>query len=904
MTPMPFLFIFVCGFLDVAVGALNCQDCPNCAGTCHKTPDNFVCECPADKTGDDCDLCLIRPGWTNGGNGYQYFKTKTRANYDDTMKECREFGGHLAMYGIRDPVVLSRIGETKVFIGLTDRFSEGTFMWGDVINSEHTQTPWAPNQPSATTSDYDCGYLRDDSGSVLIYDNPCWATEFGLCEVPVGYPPAIPKFDPKNGCEYFLTPPGAYHVTDRICQEHGGKLAIQAVNTGSVLKKILYYFKVNGYTLDNDVITYTGFRKSGTSFVAGDGTALNTGSSAVDWKPGSPSDVTSTCLVSLLNPDWFDHAWIDDKSCDDIFHGLCEVCTVDPPLDQKTCKSGKVCSEDSICVIHEGSCFEECYCPTENTIIDEGETCSVNTCIGFDCGANAVCVFDKATEKRSCKCDKGYLPTGADGAGCYSTACDPSCVNAQCVINPVGGVLPNGKCECDANYMPHATENHECIDDQCATSGITCTKATCCIVDGATRAQGCVCDEGYYYKPSDSVCVDPLDGLASCGTNLIKVLNHLSTPPAGKCICKDNYLPEPAPSTDCFLDQCSSAGTTTCKDNAVCALVDPPTNLQGCVCLTGFYKDPSDTLNCLDLCKGITCPTNTHCIISRETGSPVARCICDTNHMPSVVPGAGCVADECANGNIACTTNEVCRILNVLTQAQGCVCEDGFYSVADICSTCPQTRYIFPGTPAVENYLLVDIDMPELTEFTICSKFKVTPGTAVGSGTLFSYATETYDNAIKIIFDDPESHTFAFLNDYDDTTNTASISLRTAGTVNIFHFCWVLSTTDTEVQLFVDGTHYVTRTLAGITSLPAGFGTIVIGQDQDEMGGGWTASTETFSGTIENLMMWSKKLTNTEISVLENNDCDCPSDVLFHLTPDVVTVKGSVTVDPDTDCVD
>nr|XP_039263183.1 sushi, von Willebrand factor type A, EGF and pentraxin domain-containing protein 1-like [Styela clava] len=870
--------------------ALTCEDCPGCDGVCYNTPDGQVCACADDKFGTNCDLCLIKPELTDGGNGYQYLKTIEVYNYISAQLFCDRNGGHLAIYGPRDPIWLAvnsaAFGGT--YVGLTDRDTEGTFYWNDGALADEVYTPWLPSQPD-DLNNQDCALLRTDG---FLTDEACTILSRALCEIPIDYPARVPKFIAKNNCEYFIIPPAFQHVSEILCEQKGGVLAVDAINNGNNLKKLLHHFTQNGQIQTG---VFTGFEKVGTNFLA-DGVAIDVSGPAAEWSPGHPGDVSDSCVMAKLTPDWFDYGWLEDVSCHQLLPGLCEVCRSIAPSNEQTCKSGKVCTmENTICVVHEGSCFEECVC-AKGYIFDPANSICVqdNACNSVTCGLNACCVFDSNLNRPTCRCEGDYLPSGPnEGDDCsYPSCTTPNCgSNAICVRNVD---TYQDECICLDNHIPNPATAGACVQNPCATGGLNCGANTkCCITNPSTASGECLCDEGYYYVTgSTTECFDPCDNsLITCGTGAICVVDVSDISlPKGVCACPTNTITLTTAATGgCIIDKCSN-GDYPCEPNSQCLVIDTTTGQQACVCKEGFYKiTDTDESGCFDPCDGVSCTgASESCVIDFGGSTPTGVCVCNVNFIRNF--DNNCVADVCAT--LSCT-NGVCGFNNPPSFQQGCVCNRGYgfeISSTTVCEACPQTRWEFPNRSASDYILINDpAGLNQLSAITLCAWLTPPSGEDL-TGHLFSYATSSSSN--KFILNILSTEQTVFLHSSANGLERADFDLRIS---KRSHLCYVVARELYYVQLFLDGKLFDTVQYDSNESDPAETGqqAIIIGQDQDSIGGGFQAN-QAFKGTIENMLVYDRVLTREEIKTMAADSCSCITDYYLTLEESKVTSHGGV----------
>ncbi|WP_165224033.1 lectin-like protein [Aquisphaera insulae] len=105
--------------------------------------------------------CLAAPAASRAGFVYQL--TSKAETWWEAEAEAQSLGGHLVAVNdaAEQALLVSLFGGTeRLWIGLYDAVSEGTFVWsnGDAV----TYTNWAPGQPDNSTNE-DYVYMNHDS---------------------------------------------------------------------------------------------------------------------------------------------------------------------------------------------------------------------------------------------------------------------------------------------------------------------------------------------------------------------------------------------------------------------------------------------------------------------------------------------------------------------------------------------------------------------------------------------------------------------------------------------------------------------------------------------------------------------------------------------------------------------
>ncbi|XP_035668923.1 hepatic lectin-like [Branchiostoma floridae] len=141
-------------------------------------PETFPRECLDDKR------TLSSFGYTEReGTFYKVFKT--RKDHTGAHQTCEADGGHLAVVNT-EPInnfIVELISDPEDFwIGLSDKYTEGTFMWADGTKLDGFDfTNWAPNEPNAQ-SGQNCVHMW----SVYDYkwdDDYCYRQKYFICQI-------------------------------------------------------------------------------------------------------------------------------------------------------------------------------------------------------------------------------------------------------------------------------------------------------------------------------------------------------------------------------------------------------------------------------------------------------------------------------------------------------------------------------------------------------------------------------------------------------------------------------------------------------------------------------------------------------------------------------------------------
>ncbi|CAH3143394.1 unnamed protein product [Porites evermanni] len=154
------------------------------------------------------------------------------------------------------------------------------------------------------------------------------------------------------------------------------------------------------------------------------------------------------------------------------------------------------------------------------------------------------------------------------------------------------------------------------------------------------------------------------------------------------------------------------------------------------------------------------------------------------------------------------------------------------------------------------NYLELETFFPNLSSFTVCLWFK-----SMERQLLFlSYATEPFTDAIMMFLSSTGLFRFLVMNEQTHG-HTGTFEDKTW-----HHLCGTWANHDGVVRLFIDGDCKLTsnRTIHGV--IP-GTGKLILGQDQDIMGGAFDYQ-QSFVGEMSHLYIWNTDLGTSVISTL------------------------------------
>jgi hypothetical protein len=161
------------------VGGCNAQLGPGGDDTPAVTSDAKVWSDAAIDSPADARPCMGGDKAQVGPDGSCFVFVSTPKIYVDAKAACAAMNAHLAYLKTAqlDAFAETFVGLTNTWIGLTDRATEGTFVWDD--GSALAFTSWGTDEPNNGGNMYqeDCGLLAGAKVDKAWDDRPCDATE-------------------------------------------------------------------------------------------------------------------------------------------------------------------------------------------------------------------------------------------------------------------------------------------------------------------------------------------------------------------------------------------------------------------------------------------------------------------------------------------------------------------------------------------------------------------------------------------------------------------------------------------------------------------------------------------------------------------------------------------------------
>ncbi|XP_066022316.1 C-reactive protein-like [Pocillopora verrucosa] len=203
-----------------------------------------------------------------------------------------------------------------------------------------------------------------------------------------------------------------------------------------------------------------------------------------------------------------------------------------------------------------------------------------------------------------------------------------------------------------------------------------------------------------------------------------------------------------------------------------------------------------------------------------------------------------------------------------------CSCAPGFYGThcekIEGLSCSSAYRMVF-GQPTNKSYAsITNATSSSLSEFTMCLFAKMKDTNLSNEQCLYSYATigAPYGNAFYVCMLSPRIRISIDTLGKDDIDSGVKIN-----DTMWHHVCVAWKNTKGDWQLYLDGQLKSNGTdFKKNHQIPAG-GTVVIGQDQDKVGGGFEIKDSFGPGEVTEVNLWSRVLSGDEIAAQTAN-CD------------------------------
>ncbi|CAK8690771.1 neuronal pentraxin-2-like isoform X2 [Clavelina lepadiformis] len=204
---------------------------------------------------------------------------------------------------------------------------------------------------------------------------------------------------------------------------------------------------------------------------------------------------------------------------------------------------------------------------------------------------------------------------------------------------------------------------------------------------------------------------------------------------------------------------------------------------------------------------------------------------------------------------------------------------------------CPTITYHFPRDDQIADYVWYRSYVPRMIEATACAWLE-TSDFHDDIASWVSYAIPGQNNEFLLSI---RTKTTA---DIYIGGQSHKLLLPDLSSMNKFHACVWFSNKTRQTGIYINSERVSTLPLKGFVS--QGGGSMIFGQDQDDVNAGSLAENQAYNGNITNLMIWPRVLSQNEINNLAYN-CQCPVDYVIALTLDRVELFGEAHYSiPDT----
>ncbi|KAM7393959.1 hypothetical protein PAMP_020792 [Pampus punctatissimus] len=123
-------------------------------------------------------------GWVYFNNSF-YFISKWENSWQDSRNDCLQRGTDLVIINSKEEQEFVNQVKKQMWIGLTDRETEGTWKWVD--GSPVITSYWGYNEPNSHQgTDEDCGEIKLMNQENKWNDKPCESKNHWICEKKIG----------------------------------------------------------------------------------------------------------------------------------------------------------------------------------------------------------------------------------------------------------------------------------------------------------------------------------------------------------------------------------------------------------------------------------------------------------------------------------------------------------------------------------------------------------------------------------------------------------------------------------------------------------------------------------------------------------------------------------------------
>ncbi|KAJ8676668.1 hypothetical protein QAD02_012455 [Eretmocerus hayati] len=421
------------------------------------------------------------------------------------------------------------------------------------------------------------------------------------------------------------------------------------------------------------------------------------------------------------------------------------------------------------------------------------------------------CPLDTITE--------GRASTSASDCSPMNHSLDDSCMSSPCFNHATCTRENDGfSCDCTEHFVGSRCEIfvNPCLSSPCSSAG------QCILINGSNEQPSfkCSCKPGHTGTFCETLIDECSYGPCRNGGTCSSSNDDLS------CICRDGFEGD---FCEVAVNHCLSS---PCEMNSTC---HSSNGTWSCTCLPGYLG-----LRCNLLpCDWLPCHPNEICLneVRQNASKNDYRCLCDPGST-----GTNCSSkiDHCENH--VCQNNGVCH-----SHFSGYSCQCLIPFTGYRCETKLSSNYIMRFARSdVNDYAMMSGPSKNLSELTVC--FWLQSVDTSNYGTVVSYATPSQDNAF----------TLTDYNGFILYVNGEKIVTSAQMTDGLWHFiCTTWENRLGSWNFFVDGILRDNGTsLARNKEIQAG-GTFVFGQEQDEVGGGFSEN-ESFVGKLFLLDIWDE----------------------------------------------
>ncbi|XP_012216127.2 sushi, von Willebrand factor type A, EGF and pentraxin domain-containing protein 1 isoform X1 [Linepithema humile] len=433
------------------------------------------------------------------------------------------------------------------------------------------------------------------------------------------------------------------------------------------------------------------------------------------------------------------------------------------------------------------------------------------------------CPSNTTTERLGCTSVSDCSPMRDKEIDCRT---DPCLNGGRCLQDESGFV-----CECLEYFMGSKCEEFK---DPCGSSP--------CLNEG-------VCKIHQY--PDNSVTYDCTCRASYTGANCEIYIDECSANPCqngGKCEstendftceCKDGFEGQ---FCEISMDHCE---LMPCEEGSVCRTVN---GTWRCFCKSGFLGRHCNLLPC----DWLPCPANAICVNLKEENATRESYRCD---CPDGYTGEDCMTRINHCERLPCLNNGKC-----INHVNNYTCDCHILFTGRNCEIELSADYVMHFTRSgTTDYVIMKGPEKDLSQLSVCLWLQSMD--TFNYGTVLSYATAFHDN----------SFTLTDYNGFVLYVNGEKVVTDVKVNDGYWHFLCV--TWESEYgswRVFVDGILRDNGIRLAQGAVVQANGSLVIGQEQDRLGGGFSES-EAFLGKLGLLDMWDVVLEESNVTELWNS---------------------------------